>query len=151
MTHEIKISPIGKPRMVRSDSWRKRPCVQRYWAFKDELTKLCSESGYVQGEKLYAIFGLPVPKSWKKQKKLDFVGHPHDQKFDIDNIVKAVLDCLMPEGDEKVHTVCVQKLWTAEPVILFYDTLEEWIVATEHNRTFTNFFSPPEGLAIYRK
>jgi Holliday junction resolvase RusA-like endonuclease len=129
MTHEIKISPIGKPRMVRSDSWRKRPCVQRYWAFKDELRRLCSESGYVQGRTLYAVFHLPMPKSWSKAKKALMVEQMHDQKFDIDNIVKAVLDCLMPDGDEKVHTVCVKKVWAENPSISFFEDFREWIEA----------------------
>ena len=31
------ITPVPKPRMTRRDRWAKRPCVLRYWAFKDEV------------------------------------------------------------------------------------------------------------------
>jgi Holliday junction resolvase RusA-like endonuclease len=123
----IPIIPMGKPRMVRSDSWKKRPCVVRYWQFKDELNRLCRDEGYVQGNSLYADFLIVMPKSWSKAKKTLMMGQMHDQKFDIDNIIKAVLDCLLPEGDEKVHTVCVRKFWSDTPGIVFFDSLSDWL------------------------
>jgi len=127
MKYEIAITPMGKPRMVRSDAWKKRPCVTRYWAFKDELNLLCNQVGYRQGEELFATFNIPIPKSRKKGKKALHPGQKHDQKFDVDNIVKAVLDCLLPSGDEKVHTVCVRKVWAEHPTIVFHDTMSEWM------------------------
>jgi Holliday junction resolvase RusA-like endonuclease len=127
MKYEIEIAPMGKPRMVRSDSWKKRPCVTRYWAFKDELNFLCKKAGYGQRNQLFATFHIPMPKSWNKGKRALMLEQNHDQKFDIDNIVKAVLDCLLPDGDEKVHTVCVNKVWSEHPAIVFYDTLPEWM------------------------
>ncbi len=129
MKYEIAISPMGKPRMVKSDSWRKRPVVQRYWAFKDELTLLCNRSGYRQGNELYATFHIPMPASWPKSRKLLMLGQNHDSKYDVDNIIKAVLDSLLPSGDEKVHTVAVNKVWSDRPMITFYDTLPEWSCA----------------------
>ena len=30
----IKITPVSKPRMTRADTWKKRPCVLKYWAYK---------------------------------------------------------------------------------------------------------------------
>lgn len=126
MRYEVEISPIGKPRMVKSDAWKKRPCVVRYWKFKDDLNFLCKKAGYVQGNELFATFRIPMPKSWAKSKRTLMCEQNHDQKFDIDNIVKGVLDCLLPSGDEKVHTVCVNKVWSEHPSIVFYDTFDEW-------------------------
>lgn len=34
------LTPVPKPRMTKSDAWRKRPCVMRYWAFKDKVREL---------------------------------------------------------------------------------------------------------------
>ena len=31
------ITPVPAPRMTRSDRWKKRPCVLRYFAFRDEV------------------------------------------------------------------------------------------------------------------
>jgi len=45
---KIKINPLPKPRMVKSDAWRKRPCVVKYWQYKDELKK--QFKGYKLGE-----------------------------------------------------------------------------------------------------
>lgn len=122
----IPIAPIGKPRMVRSDSWKKRPCVVRYWQFKDELNDLCKEHGYIQGRSLFATFEIAMPRSWSKAKRVLMDGQMHDQKFDLDNIVKAVLDCLLPDGDEKVHTVCVNKVWAEQPAIVFFNNVHEF-------------------------
>ena len=33
----INIQPVAKPRMTRSDRWKKRPVVLKYWQFKDAL------------------------------------------------------------------------------------------------------------------
>ncbi len=128
MKYEIPIVPMGKPRMVRSDRWKKRPVVQRYWSFKDELVDLCRKAGYVQGRTLFATILIQMPKSWKKGKKAIMDGQFHDCKYDVDNIIKAVLDCLLPDGDEKVHTVCVSKEWSSEPGIVFYDSMEDWML-----------------------
>lgn len=131
MKHEIAITPMGKPRMVRSDAWKKRQVVTRYWAFKDELNYLCNQVDYRQGNYLYAIFHIPMPKSWSKVKRSQNLGKPHDQKYDIDNIIKAVLDCLLPDGDQKVHRTCVEKVWSEYPSIVFYDNLSEWMADLE--------------------
>ena len=34
---ELEITPTPKPRMTKSDRWESRPCVNRYWSFKEEL------------------------------------------------------------------------------------------------------------------
>jgi hypothetical protein len=72
------IEPIGKPRMTRSDKWKKRPEVMRYRAFCDEvrLRKLTMpESG------AHVTFVLPMPASWSKKKRAEFSGKPISQNL----------------------------------------------------------------------
>ena len=37
----LNIVPVAKPRMTQSDKWKKRPVVQKYWKYKDDLKLLC--------------------------------------------------------------------------------------------------------------
>jgi Holliday junction resolvase RusA-like endonuclease len=127
MKYEINITPMGKPRMVKSDAWKKRPCVVRYWAFKDDLNYLCDKAGYRLEKSMYATFHFQMPKSWPKKTKLEKMGTPHDQRSDLDNCVKAICDCLLPSGDEKVWLIGVNKIWAERPGIVFYDTMPEWM------------------------
>ena len=92
------ITPMGKPRMTRSDKWRQRECVLKYRAFKDEVRLKrvsISESGS------HVTYVLPMPKSWSKLKKSRMDGQPHQQKPDVDNLTKALLDALYKD-DSKV-------------------------------------------------
>lgn len=107
MTKEYLITPIPKPRMTRSDKWKKRDCVQRYYSFKDEVQAnniSLPESDY------HVIFVLPMPKSWSKKKKLEMNGKPHQQKPDKDNLEKALLDAIF-DDDCKIWDGRVTKLW----------------------------------------
>lgn len=107
----IDIDPIGKPRMTKADAWKKRPCVLRYWEFKDELVKQCKQAGYELEEKLDLVFFIPMPKSWSKKKRKVMNMQPHKQKPDWDNISKAFCDCLSKD-DSKVWKASVEKYWS---------------------------------------
>jgi len=108
------ITPMGKPRMTRSDAWKKRPCVMRYWEFKDT----CKAQGLAVPESdSHLIFILPMPKSWSKKKKLLMDGKAHQSKPDIDNITKAVLDAVYKD-DSKVWDLRTTKLWGVEGMIV---------------------------------
>ena len=101
------ITPMGKPRMTRADTWKQRPCVMRYWAFKDE----CKLHGLVVPESgSHLVFILPMPKSWSKKKKLAMTGQSHQSKPDIDNILKAVLDAVYKD-DSTVWNLQATKIW----------------------------------------
>jgi Holliday junction resolvase RusA-like endonuclease len=40
------------------------------------------------------------------------IGQPHRQKPDLDNILKFLMDSLLPNGgDEVVHTINARKIW----------------------------------------
>ena len=99
--------------MVRSDAWRCRPCVLKYWAFKDEIRKQTKALGFRESGKIIVTFWIPIPKSWAKKKKIETEGQPHLQVPDTDNLLKALLDCLW-EDDKGVWKVSMEKRWCAE-------------------------------------
>jgi len=104
------VEPMGKPRMTKSDKWKKRPVVQRYWAFKDKLNL---EKGSFQMPlyNYWIIFYIPMAKSWSLKKKKLHVGNLHQQqKPDKDNLEKAFLDALLDE-DHGVADGRVSKVW----------------------------------------
>ncbi|HDL1113754.1 TPA: RusA family crossover junction endodeoxyribonuclease [Mannheimia haemolytica] len=104
---EYPITAMGKPRMTRADKWKKRDCVLRYRAFKDEVRLYnvsLPESGY------HLIFVMPMPQSWSKKKKAEMNGKPHQQKPDKDNLEKALLDALF-EDDCRIWDGRVTKIW----------------------------------------
>lgn len=100
------ITPVPKPRMTKSDRWKKRPAVVKYWEYKDKIKK----SGLKLTDKSIIIFYLPMPKSWPKYKHLANLRQPHKQKPDLDNLIKAVWDSLY-EDDSSMWRVQAEKRW----------------------------------------
>lgn len=101
------ITPIAKPRMTRSDKWKKRPCVMNYRAFADEVRL----RGVTVGNGAKVVFHLPMPKSWSKKKQAQMHGMPHTQKPDIDNLTKALLDALY-QDDSFIWQLTIEKRWS---------------------------------------
>ena len=101
------ITPVPKPRMTRSDKWKKRACVMRYWAFKDKVR----DAGIEIGEVVQVVFFVPMPKSWSKSKRKEMNNKPHQQKPDIDNYLKALLDAVL-DDDSHVYHVSASKYWS---------------------------------------
>ena len=58
----LSVPIMGKPRMTRADRWKKRPVVERYWRYKDELIRLAKENNYKPGNTLDIEFCIPMPK-----------------------------------------------------------------------------------------
>ena len=113
----LAIDPMGKPRMTRADSWKKRPCVEKYWAFKDELRK--QAGAWNLPESFGVKFLMPMPKSWSKKKRIAMIGEPHQQKPDIDNLEKALLDAFL-DDDSGVWRLHSEKRWAVEGQIMIY-------------------------------
>ena len=108
MTKQIyDIVPVPKPRMTKSDQWKKRPATSRYWAFKDEV-QLKGISVLEMGT--HITFVMPMPKSWSKKKKAEFLGEPHQQKPDVDNLTKALLDAIY-DDDAHIWDIRTTKIW----------------------------------------
>ena len=73
MKKTFLISPVSKPRMTRSDRWKKRPCVIKYWDYKTRLQAQLDMYGVVIDDVIKVKFGVPMPKSWSKKRKRTYV------------------------------------------------------------------------------
>jgi Holliday junction resolvase RusA-like endonuclease len=119
MPEEIKIvvpgTPMGKPRMTRSDKWKKRDCVVRSRAYADLIR---SVSGPLPGPEQIADLSWTAyfrpAESWSQKKKESAIGTRHRQKPDRDNIDKQVLDSLF-EDDSAVADGTLRKRWDWTP------------------------------------
>jgi Holliday junction resolvase RusA-like endonuclease len=100
------ITPVSAPRMTQADRWKKRPCVLRYFAFRDEVRlRKVSLNSYD-----HVTFHIPMPDSWSVKKKVAMDRKPHQQKPDIDNLYKALSDSLF-DDDSHIHAIFIQKVW----------------------------------------
>ena len=109
------IEPVAKPRMTQSDKWKKRPSVLKYRAFCD----LCRLHKVELPECGAGItFYIPMPRSWPKKKKEAMNGQPHQQKPDLDNLLKSLLDALYSDDSGVWHLAEVEKLWAYEGSIV---------------------------------
>lgn len=102
-----RITPVPKPRQTRADKWQKRPAVVRYRAFADECRAACIQ---VPEQGAHVVFHLPMPASWSKKKKAEMIGQPHQQKPDVDNLQKALMDAVLAD-DSGVWDIRTTKRW----------------------------------------
>lgn len=93
--------------MTRADKWQKRPAVVRYHDFADELR--LQYTGELP-KSVSISFLLPMPSSWSNKKREAMFLAPHQQRPDIDNLVKAVLDALC-DDDSYVYRIEASKQW----------------------------------------
>ena len=105
------ITPVPKPRMTRSDRWKKRPAVVRYWNFCDQIrqndVKLPVFGAVV-------VFNLPMPWSWNTKKRQAHNGKPHQQRPDLSNLLKALEDACYGEDCCIWHYAAVEKRWAVD-------------------------------------
>jgi Holliday junction resolvase RusA-like endonuclease len=112
-TYTFDIKPTSKPRMVRSDKWKKRTVTDSYWAFKAELEL----NANIQGLKTLpssidcVLFVVPMPESWSEKKKKEHDGMPHMQRPDLDNFLKGLQDCLCAEDSHIWRIKNLTKIW----------------------------------------
>lgn len=118
--YQIEIIPMGKPRMTQRDKWLKPPRnpVLKYRNWCDTLRKQCDSLGFELTPELTCTFVIPMPKSWSGKKKERMDGQPHQQRPDIDNICKAVMDALAKE-DSYVYALNCKKIWGRRGLIIF--------------------------------
>ena len=107
----LDIAPCSKPRMTRSDRWKKRQSVLKFFAFRDAVRQYC-DSHAIGWWSFEIEFHVPMPKSWSKKKKALHNGKPHNQTPDLDNYLKAWKDSVFKE-DSVVWRVHASKLWTS--------------------------------------
>jgi len=106
-----KINPVAKPRMTRSDRWKKRPAVVKYHAFKDEC-RLNNVQVPIAGASI--IFNIQMPKSWSKNKKAMMSGQPHRQTPDLSNLLKALEDAIFLDDSCIWNYASLTKRWSYE-------------------------------------
>ena len=111
MKKTFYINPLPKPRMTRADRWKKRPCVLKYWEYKDDLKLKLKMCDINIDDVIKVKFGVPMPKSWSKKKKKEMNGKPHQQRPDVDNLMKGLMDSLFQE-DSHIHTIHAKKVWS---------------------------------------
>ena len=108
--------------MTKRDRWARRPAVVRYFQYRDNIR--AAWGGREVPAELRLVFVMPMPKSWSNKKRLLMNGTPHQQKPDIDNMIKAVLDALCEE-DRFIYDVHATKFW-GENGILSIETYRDW-------------------------
>lgn len=112
-------TPVAKPRMTHADTWKKRPIVLKYWAYKDDIKNWGKQNNFKLTSEICVRFYLPMPKSWSNKKKATMLYTPHKQRPDVDNLLKGLMDAFLEE-DSHVHTVFAQKFWAVNGHIEFY-------------------------------
>jgi len=99
--------------MTQRDKWAKRPEVVRYrdWCDLVRATagKDVPDASLVRELNWTAYF--EPPQSWSMKTRAAVIGTCHRQKPDRDNIDKAILDCLWPEGDSAIAAGTIRKVW----------------------------------------
>jgi Holliday junction resolvase RusA-like endonuclease len=118
--------------MVASDKWKKRPCVEQYWEYKDRLRGLF-DAGDLPIP-YFLIFVIPMPKSWSKKKRNKLKSKPCESTPDRDNLDKAFLDALF-ESDAHIYDGRTLKVWgeTGRIVVYAIDPIPEEIIALHTN------------------
>ena len=116
-TYVFQVPPKTAPRMTRRDRWKKRPCVVRYFEYRDQLRAKAVEYGITLPNAFSVTFYMTMPKSWSKKKKAAHVGKPHQVKPDLDNVLKGFMDALRTE-DARVYAVSASKVWSERPGVV---------------------------------
>lgn len=117
----VFLDPVPKPRMTMADRWRKRPCVLLYRSFCDELRA----SGATISPGFSLLFGIAMPQSWSKKKRLRMRGEPHQRTPDIDNLTKAVMDALLKDDSGIWKISSIEKRWSDTGFIIINNEGEE--------------------------
>ena len=93
--------------MTQRDKWQKRPAVLRYRAFCDEVR---AHGVRLPESDAHIIFHMPMPSSWSQRKRKEMIGQPHQQRPDLDNLIKALGDAVHVE-DSGLWDYRATKVW----------------------------------------
>lgn len=114
--YRFDVVPVAAPRMTHADRWKRRPCVVKYFAYRDQVRAIAEEQGFTLPDQFSVRFYLAMPRSWSKRKKQAHDGQPHQAKPDTDNLLKGWMDCF--GEDCAVWNVCASKVWSSSPCVL---------------------------------
>ena len=105
------VSPVAKPRMTQRDRWKTgreaRPAVKKYRLFCDAIR---AHGVTLEPGGQHVLFVFPMPTSWSKAKRATMRWQPHQQRPDVDNLMKALCDALF-EDDSVVYDWRITKIW----------------------------------------
>lgn len=108
----VPVSPVAKPRSTRRDKFNPSKAVLKYRGFCDDFNTAAAEHGFALGEAVSIQFYVPTPPSVGARKAEALWGTPHQQRPDLDNFVKAVLDA-PKQDDSHIWYLSVSKVWCA--------------------------------------
>jgi Holliday junction resolvase RusA-like endonuclease len=78
----------------------------RYRSFRDCV----KAAGITLPDQVALVFWMPMPPSWSAKKRAKMAGTPHQQKPDIDNLTKGIMDACRTE-DQSIWNVWAVKKW----------------------------------------
>lgn len=116
----IQLRPVPKPRMTSGDQWKKRPVVQKYWEYCALLREACAKNNFVLPDVLSMTFVFDMPTSWSLVKRGRMAETPHQNRPDLDNIIKAVKDALAKNDSYVWRYNEIKKIWGYTPAIIFH-------------------------------
>ena len=115
--YTFHVVPCPAPRMTQRDRWAKRPCVLRYFAYRETVQAQAVEQAFRLPADLAITFVLPMPESWPATRKRKTDGLAHQGRPDLDNLIKAFLDAMAAE-DGYVWRLRAEKRWGVEGKIV---------------------------------
>ena len=116
-TISIHVQPIPYARMTRFSKWNKQS--KKYTQYKQYIQLMVKKEKFELSNRLSINFYIPMAKSWTKKKRFQMAYEPHQQKPDLDNLVKGLLDSLFQYcgGDHAVCEIRATKYWADEGCI----------------------------------
>lgn len=98
-----QLYPSGLKRLLR---------LEKYNKYKEDMRSISAKKGFeIPPQGLSIKYYIPVPKSWRPWQKEAMHLKLHQQKPDIDNLTKAVLDSLRTEDKNIGHLGEISKHW----------------------------------------
>lgn len=116
----IDIEPMGAVRTTTKQKFVDKS-YQAYSKYKDSLLwlwkKACLDNGILIPNLYTGIvsieFGIEIPSAKYKER----IGNPHEQKPDLDNLLKGFLDALVPDDQKVSRMGPMQKVWAEKGYI----------------------------------
>lgn len=112
---QVEVEPVSYVRRTQHTKfWDKRS--RKYYDFKRFMLFQAKMDKFCPSERLHICFQLAMPKSWSKKKRREMDFMPHQQKPDLDNLCKSVMDVFF-ENDSVVHEIHATKIWANKGMI----------------------------------
>lgn len=113
---------------LRPEGLKRLKRLERYNNYKITLSGAAKSQQFILPEQgAHIIFYVPVSKSWRKHKKQSAHMELHQERPDLDNYFKALMDSLLSE-DKHIADVRLTKRWVNEE--------RGWIEIIENDRQY---------------